>query len=40
MDFLKGGAACAVGVGTPEADFNFGYGVEAQGRTITGTIKD
>jgi hypothetical protein len=29
-----------VGVGTPEADFNFGYGVEAQGRTITGTIKD
>ncbi|QNX32824.1 RHS repeat-associated core domain-containing protein [Acinetobacter seifertii] len=29
-----------VGIGTPGADFNFGYGVEAQGRTITGTIKD
>ena len=29
-----------VGVGTPGADFNFGYGVEAQGRTITGLIKD
>ncbi|OBY75706.1 RHS repeat-associated core domain-containing protein [Acinetobacter gyllenbergii] len=29
-----------VGVGTPGADFNAGYGVEAQGRTITGTIKD
>ncbi|MBO3658124.1 RHS repeat-associated core domain-containing protein [Acinetobacter haemolyticus] len=29
-----------VGVGTPGADFNFGYGIEAQGRTITGAIKD
>ena len=29
-----------VGIGTPGADFNFGYVVEAQGRTITGTIKD
>ncbi|HDH7780886.1 TPA: RHS domain-containing protein, partial [Acinetobacter nosocomialis] len=36
-DTMKG---LEVGVGTPGADFNFGYGVEAQGRTITGAIKD
>ncbi len=36
-DTMKG---LEVGIGTPGADFNFGYGVEAQGRTITGAIKD
>ncbi|NHB59048.1 RHS repeat protein, partial [Acinetobacter sp. 194] len=29
-----------VGLGAPGADFNFGYGVEAQGRTITSTVRD
>ncbi|WP_062034092.1 RHS repeat-associated core domain-containing protein [Acinetobacter sp. BMW17] len=29
-----------VGVGTPGADFNFGYGVDAQGRSLTEKIRD
>ena len=29
-----------IGVGTPGADFNVGYGVEAQGRSLTEKIRD
>lgn len=35
-DTMKG---LEVGIGTPGADFNFGYGAEAQGRTIKGASK-
>ncbi|MFW1734445.1 hypothetical protein ACG94V_13820 [Acinetobacter sp. ULE_I001] len=29
-----------IGVGTPGADFNVGYGVEGQGRSLTEKIRD